>query len=159
LLISHGIENAVGCGAEGGDSLRGPEAVDFGEEGGDLTPTCPFAGFARFAYEDDEEIETMTGGANQGMRLWTSEVTESGEELQKDGHGIGFAMWGKATKGEAGNTMEGEIGQRGRLGGRGFGFVVWRRLGTRDCLLFPGILEREGSLGPCGRLRLRIEAE
>jgi hypothetical protein len=119
-LVSHGIENAVGCGAKGGDAVRGPEAVDFGKEGCDLTPACPFAGLARFAHEDNEEIETMTGGADEGMRLGPSEVTEGGEELQKNGHGIGLAVWGKATKGEAGNTMEGGIGEHGRLGGRGF---------------------------------------
>jgi hypothetical protein len=120
-LVSQGMENAAGCGEFGGDALGGPEAVDFGEEGGDLAPACSFAGLAGFAYEDNEEIETMTGGTDEGMRLGADEVTESGEELQENGHGIGLAVWSKATKGETGDTIEGGIGQHGRLGEGGFG--------------------------------------
>jgi hypothetical protein len=153
------MENAVGREAMGGDAVCGPEAVDFGEEGGDLAPACSFSGLARFAYEDNEEIETMTGGADEGMRLGASEVAESGEELQKNGHGISLAVWGQATKGEAGDAIEGGIGQQGRLGGGGFGWGVGRQLGTQSDWLFPRLFEREGVHGPVGGLRLRIEAE
>jgi hypothetical protein len=56
----------------------------------------------------------MTGGADEGMRFGAGEVAEGGEELQKNGHGIGLAVWGKATKGSAGHTIEGRIGECGR---------------------------------------------
>ncbi len=157
LLISQGMENGVGCGAMGGDAVRGPEAVDFGEEGGDLAPACSFAGLARFAYEDNEEIETMTGGADKGMGLGASEIAEGGEELQENGHGIGLAVWGKTAKDEAGNTMESGIGEHGRLGGGGSSQGLSRRLGTQGDWFRRGLFEREGTHGPGGRLRHRLK--
>ena len=99
--------------------------VDFGEEGGDLTPACSFAGFARFADEDDEEIEAVAGGTHEGVRGGSGEVAESGEELQQQSHGIGFAVRGKATDDTAGKAVEGGILECG-----------WREKGSRGSLQY-----------------------
>ena len=81
-MVLQSLEDGNGGGAVGGDAAGGPELVDFGEEGGDLTPACSFAGFARFADEDDEKIEAVAGGTDEGVRGGSGEVAESGEELQ-----------------------------------------------------------------------------
>jgi hypothetical protein len=62
------VEDGAGCGAGGGHAARRPERVGFGEEAGDLAPTGPFAGLARFADENDEEIEAVTGGTDAAVR-------------------------------------------------------------------------------------------
>ena len=100
------MEDAVGCGAGGGDAARGPARVDFGEETGDLAPAGSFAGLARFADQDDEEIEAVTGGADAAVRGGADEVAEGGQELEEDGSGIGFGVRGKAADGETGKTVE-----------------------------------------------------
>ena len=63
-------------------------------------PQGCFARLARFAEQDDEEIESVTGG--------TDEVTESGQELQEDGSGISFGARGKAADDKTG--IEGDAG-------------------------------------------------
>jgi hypothetical protein len=107
LFIAQSLENGVGGGAVGGDAARGPEGINFGEEGGDLTPACSFASFAGFADEDDEEIETAPSGADEGMWGGSGELAEGGEELQQEGHRVGFAVRGEAADDAAGETVEG----------------------------------------------------
>jgi hypothetical protein len=97
--------------AGGGHAARKPEGVGFGEEAGDLAPAGPFAGLARFADEDDEEIEAVTRGTDSAVRGGTDEVAEGRQELEEDGGGIGLSMWGKCTDEETGNTVESRAGQ------------------------------------------------
>jgi hypothetical protein len=48
------------------------------------------------------------------VRRGTDEVAEGGQELQEDGCGIGFGVRCKTTDGEAGKTVQGRFGERGR---------------------------------------------
>jgi hypothetical protein len=89
-----------------------------GEEGGDLTPACSFPGFARFADEDDKEIQAVRGGPDEGVGGGSGKVAESGEELQQESDGIGFAVRGKAANDATGQAVEGRLG---KLGGRTHG--------------------------------------
>src|ERR1700761_41910 len=95
LLIAQRVEDGGGCGAGGGYAARRPERAGFGEEAGDLAPAGSFAGLARFADEDDEEIEAVTRGADAAMRGGADEVAEGSQELEENGSGIGLGMWGK----------------------------------------------------------------
>ncbi len=113
MFIAQSLEDGVGGGAAGGDAARGPEGINFGKEGGDLTPACSFASFAGFADEDDEEIETVPSGADEGMWGGSGEVAEGGEELQQESHGIGFAVRGEAADDAAGKAVQGWIVQDG----------------------------------------------
>src|ERR1700693_2086524 len=116
------MEDGAGCGAGGGHTARRPERVGFGEEVGDLAPAGPFAGLARFANENDEEVETVTRGTDAAVRGGADEVSEGSQELEEDGGGIGLSMWGKCTDEETGNTVEGRAAQcrRWRRGGSGW---------------------------------------
>jgi hypothetical protein len=105
LLITQSMDDAVGCGAGGGDAARGPEIVDFGEEAGELAPACSFASLARFADQYDEEIEAVTSGSHKAARRGADEVAEGGQELQEDGGGIGFGVRGEGPDGEAGKAV------------------------------------------------------
>src|ERR1700722_17680896 len=69
-LIAQRMEEGMRCGASGGDAARRPKRVCFGEKAGDLAPAGPFAGLARFADEDDEEIETVARGTDTTVRGW-----------------------------------------------------------------------------------------
>jgi len=108
-LVVQCLEDGVGGGAVGGDAVRDPGVVHFGEEAGDLTPACSFAGFAGLADEDDEEIEAVAGGADEGMGAGTCEVAEGGEELQQEGHRIGFTVGGETADDAAGKAVKGWI--------------------------------------------------
>jgi hypothetical protein len=140
LLIAQSMEDAVGCGARGGDAARGPTRVGLGEEAGDLAPASSFAGLARFADQDDEEIEAVTGGAHEAVGRGADEVAEGGQELQEDGSGIGFGVRRKATDGETGKTVEGVVGQCGWWGRRGSGWQGERRLGILVGIGFLGVV-------------------
>jgi hypothetical protein len=118
LLIAQRVEDGAGCGAAGGHTARSPEWVGFGEEAGDLAPAGPFAGLARFADENDEEIETVTRVTDAAVRSVADEVAEGSQELQEDGGGIGLGMWGEAIDDETSRTMESRTGYR-RLWWRG----------------------------------------
>src|ERR1700733_3785421 len=96
LLIAQRLEDATRCGARGGDAARRPERVCFGKEAGDLAPAGSFAGLARFADEDNEEIETVARGADTAVRGRADEVAEGGQELEQDGGRIGFGVGGEA---------------------------------------------------------------
>ena len=105
LFITQSTDDAVGCGAGGGDAAPGPQTVGFGEEAGELAPACSFAGLARFADQYDEEIEAVTGGSHDAVGRGADEVAKGGQELQEDGSGIGFGVRREATDGEAGKTV------------------------------------------------------
>ena len=124
------MEDGGGCGAGGGYAARSPSRVGFGEEAGDLAPAGSFAGLARFADQDDEEIESVTSGAHAAVRSRTGEVAEGSQELKENGGGIGFCVRGKTANGEAGQTVECGAGQCswwGR-GGPGWKDHRWLRL-------------------------------
>jgi hypothetical protein len=87
-----------------------------GDRWRDLAPAGPFAGLARFADENDEEIEAVTGGTDAAMRGGADEVAKGSQELEEDGGGIGLGMWGKCTDEETGNTVESRAGQCRRWG-------------------------------------------
>jgi hypothetical protein len=146
LLIAQSMDDAAGCGAGGGDAVRGPETVGFGEEAGELAPACSFAGLARFADQYDEEIEAVTGGAHEAMRRMAGEVAEGGQELQEDGSGIGFGVRREGTDGEAGKAVESRLGQCGRSGRSGF-------LGKTVVFFKGGLLPIEGFAGRRGGWR------
>jgi hypothetical protein len=122
------VEDGAGCGAGGSHAARRPERVGFGEEAGDLAPAGSFAGLARFADENDEEIEAVTGGTDAAVRGGTDEVAEGRQELEEDGGGIGLSMWGKCTDEETGYTVEGGGVQCGWWGHGGSGWKNHRWL-------------------------------
>ena len=81
------MEDGAGCGAGGGDAVRRPERVRCGEEAGDLAPTGSFAGLARFADEDNEEIKTVACGTDKAVRGWADEVAEGGQNWRRTAAG------------------------------------------------------------------------
>jgi hypothetical protein len=90
---------------------------------------CGLAGFG----DDDEEIEAVAGGTDEGVGGGSGEVAERGEELQQQSHGIGLAVGGKATDEAAGKAVEGGIVHCG-----------WREKGTRvSPLRYPRIFCRD----------------
>lgn len=127
LLIAQSLEDGARGGAAGGDAAGCPESVDFVEEIGDLTPACSFSSFAGFADEDDVEIEAVAGGADEAMWGGSGEVAEGGEELQQQGHRVGFTVRGKATDDAACQAMEGWIVQHWRREGGNRWSLVYAR--------------------------------
>ena len=144
----------MGGGAVGADAARGPESIDFREEGGDLTPACSFASFAGFPNEDDEEIEAVTGGPDEGVWGGSGDVAEGGEELEKESSGVGFAVRSEVAEHAAGEAVKGLVRERGR--GRG----VARLLELRGLFVqggvwfFPGFFAGEGPIGLRGGSRV-----
>ncbi len=136
MLIAQSMEDAVGCEAGGGDAARSPTRVDFGEETRDLAPAGSFAGLARFADQDDEEIEAVAGGAHAAVRCVADEVAEGGQELEENGGGIGFGVRGKAADDETGKTVEGGFAEYGMLGRGG---RLWLRCGESRAGLLLGL--------------------
>jgi hypothetical protein len=115
------MEDGPRCGASGVDAARRPERVRFGEEAGDLAPAGPFAGLARFADEDHEEIESVARGTDTAVRSWADEVAEGGQELEEDGGRVGFGVWGEATDDATRDTVESRDGECGWWGRGGSG--------------------------------------
>jgi hypothetical protein len=120
LLIPQRMQDGGKCGASGGDAMCRPVQVCFGKEAGDLAPAGPFAGLARFADEDHEEVETVARGTDTAVRGWADEVAEGGQELEEDGSRIGFGVWGEARNDATRDTVEGRDGERG----------WWQRIGS-----------------------------
>jgi hypothetical protein len=87
--------------------------------------SCLFPGFVLWSrgFENDEEIEAVTGGTDAAVRGGTDEVAEGRQELEEDVGGIGLSMWGKCTDEETGNPVEGRAGQCRRWGRGG---PVWK---------------------------------
>ena len=106
LLVAQCMEDGARCGAGTGDVARRPERVCLGEEAGDLAPAGPFASLARFAHEDNEEIEAVARGADTAVRGWADEVAEGGQELEEDGGRVGFCVWGEAGNDTTSDTVE-----------------------------------------------------
>jgi hypothetical protein len=116
LLIAQCVQDGAGGGAGGGHTARRPERIGFGKEAGDLAPAGPFAGLARFAYENDEEVEAVTCSTDATVRGGSGEVAEGSQELEEDGGGISLGLWGKCTDEGTGNTVQSRVGQRRRWG-------------------------------------------
>ena len=110
LLIAQRLEDATRCGTSGGDAACRPERVCFGKEAGDLAPAGSFAGLARFADEDNEEIETVARGTDPAVRDRADEVAEGSQELKEDGGRVGFGVWGQAINDATRDTVESRCG-------------------------------------------------
>jgi hypothetical protein len=110
LLVAQCMEDGARCGAGTGDVARRPERVCLGEEAGDLAPAGPFAGLARFAHEDNEEIEAVARGTDTAVRGWADEVAEGGQELEEDGGRVGFCVWGEAISDATRDAVESRDG-------------------------------------------------
>ena len=108
-----GLEDGVWGGAGGGYAVGRPQRVGFGEEAGDLAPAGSFAGLARFADENDEEIEAVARGSDAAVRAGADEVAEGGQELKKYGGGVGLGVWRERADKETGDTVESRAVQRG----------------------------------------------
>ena len=132
LVIPQGMEDAVRCGAGGGDASCGPDGVGIGEEAGDLAPAGSFAGLAGFADQDNEEIEAVTCGAYAAVRDGADEVAEGRQELEEHGSGMGFGVRGKAADGETGEAVERRVGEFQRRGRGGAGGKVRVGAGVFD---------------------------
>jgi hypothetical protein len=130
LLIAQRMEDGSRCGASGGDATCRPERVCFGEEAGDLAPAGSLAGLARFADEDNEEIETVARGTDTAVRDWADEVAEGSQELEEDGGRVSFRVWGEAANDATRDTVESRDGKRGRWGRGGCEWKRDRRLGV-----------------------------
>jgi hypothetical protein len=132
LLIAQGVEDGVWGGAGGRYAARSPERVGFGEEAGDLAPASSFASLARFADENDEEIEAVARGSDAAVCAGPDEVAESGQELEKDGCGIGLGVRRKCADEATCDPMESRSVQRGMWGRGRPGVMRNRRLGFFD---------------------------
>ncbi len=115
FAVAERFEDVGGSGANGGDPLPGPGRIGFCEELGNLPPACSFASFAGLADEDDEEIEGMTGGTYESMRVGSDEVAESSEELQEQCGGIRFGMRSQGADDIPGEAMQRWFPQGGRF--------------------------------------------
>jgi hypothetical protein len=125
----------VARGRAGGDNAVGvPAGIGFGEEASDLTPAGSFAGFTGFSDQDDEQIETVTGGADEGVGGRSDKVSEGGEQLKENGDGIGFGMGREAADDVAGQTVESWFGQCGQGGIGGGLFFVFERVAFQKVL-------------------------
>ena len=107
LPAAERFEDVGGRGLDGGDTMLRPVRVDGREQLGDLPPACTFAGFTGFADEDDEEVEGVTGRADEGVGDGSDEVAEGGEELQEQGSGIRFRVWSQGAHDFAGEALQG----------------------------------------------------
>ena len=121
LLVAQGVDKAVGGEAGGGDAARDPKVVDLGEEAGDLAPACTLAGLARFADEDNEQIQAVPGGLDHAVRAGPNHVAKGGKELQQNGDGIGLGVGGDGADDAAGEAVGGCRGQCGPGSGSGRG--------------------------------------
>jgi hypothetical protein len=110
LLIAQRMEDGIRCGASGGDAACRPERVCFGEEAGDLAPAGSFASLARFADEDNEEIEPVARGTDTAVRGRSDEIAKRGQELEEDGGRVGFGVRGEAIHDATRDTVEGGDG-------------------------------------------------
>jgi hypothetical protein len=108
----------------GGDAAGGPKVVHFREEAADLAPAGSLAGFTGFAYQDDEEVQTVTSGLHDTVRGRPYYIAEGGEKLQEDGGRIGFGVRRDGADHGPGDAVEGRRGEPGPseipLRGRGW---------------------------------------
>jgi len=108
------------CGQTGGGDAGGePGLVHLREETGDLAPAGAFTGFAGIAYEDEVEVEGVTGGVDHAVGSAAEEVAEDGQELEEEGGGVGFGVGRDGADGLAGQAVQGGFGQVG-MGGWGW---------------------------------------
>jgi hypothetical protein len=92
--------------AGGGYAAADPEVIHFREEAADLAPAGSLAGFAGFADQDDEEVQTVTGGFHHTVRGRPYKVAEGGEELEENGGRIGFGVRRDGADDPPGDTVE-----------------------------------------------------
>jgi hypothetical protein len=133
LLIAQSIDKRSGRQASGGDAFGDPGLVDFSEEVADLVPACSLAGLAGFADQHHEKVETMAGSIDHAVGCGTNGIAERGQQLEEDGGGMGFAVWGQAAYGQPRDAVECGIAEdwiRGRTGRRRCG----RRRGVCRCV-------------------------
>jgi hypothetical protein len=134
LLIAQRIDKGSGRQASRGDAFGDPGLVDFSEEAADLVPACSLAGLAGLADQHHEKVETMAGSIDHAVGRGTNGIAERGQQLEEDGGGMGFAVWGQAAYGQPRDAVECGIAEdwiRGRTGRRRCGR---RRGGLSLCL-------------------------
>jgi hypothetical protein len=119
LLITKSMDKTAGCKTSGVDASGEPGLVDFRKEAGDLTPTGALARLAGIAYEDEKEVQTVTGGIHQAVRSTTDHVAKGGQKLEQDGGGMGLGVRSDGADGEPGATVESGRGQHGNWAGKG----------------------------------------
>jgi hypothetical protein len=113
LFITQSMDEAASRQTGGGDAVGDPKVIDFGKEAADLAPAGSLAGLAGFAYQDDEEVETVTCGLNRTVRARPDEVAESGEKLQENRGWIGFGVRRDGADDRSGDTVERLRGKAG----------------------------------------------
>jgi hypothetical protein len=119
LPIAQIVEQASGGQPSGCDASVDPRLVNFREQATDLIPTGPFARLTGFAYQDNEEIEAMTGGIHHAVGSGTHDIAKSGEQLKKDCGRMRLGVRGKGTNSLAGEAVEGGFVQFGMRDGFG----------------------------------------
>ena len=106
LLIAQSMDEAARGQTGSGDATGAPKVVDFREEAPDLAPAGSLAGFTGFAYQDDEEVQTVTSGLHHTVRGRPDYIAEGGEKLQEDGGRIGFGVRRDGTDHGPGDAVE-----------------------------------------------------
>ena len=116
LFIPQSMDESARGQAGGGYAAADPEVVHFREEAADLAPAGSLAGFAGFADQDDEEVQTVTGGFHHTVRGRPYKVAEGGEELEENGGRIGFGVRRDGADHRPGDTVERRRGKPGPTG-------------------------------------------
>jgi hypothetical protein len=106
LFIPQSMDEAARGQAGSGNAAADPEVVHFREEAADLAPAGSLAGFAGFADQDDEEVQTVTRGFHHTVWGRPYEVAEGGEELQENGGRIGFGVGRDGADDPPGDAVE-----------------------------------------------------
>jgi hypothetical protein len=128
-LLAHDADKAAGGETCAGNTIVCPGAIYFGEEAGDLVPTCPFARFAGFSDKNYKEIQGMTGGADHAVGSGSDYVAKGGEQLEEKGFRLGLGVRGQGAHGFPGEAVEREFFEYGFQGTLGLG--DWFRLVCR----------------------------
>jgi hypothetical protein len=77
------MDEAARGQAGGGNAAVDPEFIYFREEATDLAPASSLAAFAGFAYQDDEEVQTVTRGFHHTVWGRAYKVAEGGEDWRR----------------------------------------------------------------------------
>jgi hypothetical protein len=114
LFIPQSIDEAARGQAGGGYAAVDPEFIYLREEATDLAPAGSLAGFAGIADQDDEEVQTVTGGFHHTVRGRPYKVAEGGKELEENGGRIGFGVRRDGADDSPGDTVERRRGKPGQ---------------------------------------------
>jgi hypothetical protein len=110
------MDEAARGQAGGGYAAVDPEFIYFREEATDLAPASSLSAFAGFAYQDDEEVQTVTRGFHHTVWGRPYKVAEGGEELEENGGRIGFGVRRDGADDRPGYTVKSGRGKAGQTG-------------------------------------------